>query len=213
MSVGKSFDSVPFCFNVFRVICSKSISDEEEHRIQRMVYDYLKGQKNCQTIFKCDKESGPIGEVVEEITINQPILVRTQLLHILLLGWCRLLECVCVSNSSLIPIEKLNIQKIISAPRCQIRRHHIFRIHGEWPCRWSGNHRCKLLSDWSIIEKTKFAYNILNWFSIMSICCHHKWTFLCEIEKTRHNCVLFLFDAFLSLSLTGKLPPIPSDSV
>lgn len=42
-----------------------------------MVYDYLKERNANQTQIKCNVgDGGAIGELVEEITINQPILVR-----------------------------------------------------------------------------------------------------------------------------------------
>lgn len=58
----------------------KSLTDEEELNIQHMVYEYLKGQNMDRKQVKCTVDDGPVGELVEEITVNHPVLVRFSLL-------------------------------------------------------------------------------------------------------------------------------------
>lgn len=43
--------------------------------LQQKVFNYLKEQKRCQNLMKMDT-SNALSELVEEITISQPILVR-----------------------------------------------------------------------------------------------------------------------------------------
>lgn len=57
-------------------IARKTLTEEEEHNIQQLVYNFLKGQKKKQSQIKCSVDDGPVGELVEEITVNQAILVR-----------------------------------------------------------------------------------------------------------------------------------------
>ncbi|XP_055309924.1 pachytene checkpoint protein 2 homolog isoform X1 [Sitodiplosis mosellana] len=57
---------------ILRRQSAKTISDEELHRI---VFDFLKQQKSHQPLVKCDTESS-ISELVEEVTISQPILLH-----------------------------------------------------------------------------------------------------------------------------------------
>lgn len=59
---------IPF-LNLF---CSNQITDEVE--LHRIVFDYLKQQKNYQNLVKCSETNEPISELVEEIAINQPTL-------------------------------------------------------------------------------------------------------------------------------------------
>lgn len=40
------------------------------------MYNHLKGLNTNQTQIKCNVDDGPIGDLVEEITISRPILVR-----------------------------------------------------------------------------------------------------------------------------------------
>lgn len=49
--------------------------------LQQKVFNYLKEQKTCQNLMKMD-ESNELSELVEEITISQPILVRIAYLFI-----------------------------------------------------------------------------------------------------------------------------------
>lgn len=56
---------------------SKQIKDDELHRI---VFDYLKQGRIYDNLVKCDKTNEPISELVEQITINQPTLVKKKTL-------------------------------------------------------------------------------------------------------------------------------------
>lgn len=53
-----------------------TLSEQEEEKIEQLVYDHLKGLNSNQTQIKCNVGDGPIGDLVEEITISRPILVR-----------------------------------------------------------------------------------------------------------------------------------------
>lgn len=59
---------------VFCVI-SKTVDTAD---LQQKVFNYLKEQKRCQNLMKMDT-SHELSELVEEITISQPILVRLAL--------------------------------------------------------------------------------------------------------------------------------------
>lgn len=53
-----------------------TLSEQEEEKIEQLVYDHLKGLNSNQTQIKCNAGDGPLGDLVEEITISRPILVR-----------------------------------------------------------------------------------------------------------------------------------------
>lgn len=53
-----------------------TLNEQEEESLQQSVYKYLKGQNSGQTQIKCNVGDGGIGDLVEEITISRPILVR-----------------------------------------------------------------------------------------------------------------------------------------
>lgn len=53
----------------------KILTEQEEEHIRQLAYNYMKEQNVNQTQIKCNAGDGPIGDLVEEITINRPILV------------------------------------------------------------------------------------------------------------------------------------------
>lgn len=61
----------------------KTITEQEEEHLRQLVYNFLKGRNENQTQIKCNVGDGPIGDLVEEITINRPILVSFFLLLLL----------------------------------------------------------------------------------------------------------------------------------
>lgn len=67
-----------------------TLSEQEEENIQQLVYDHLKKLNTNQSQIKCNVGDGPVGDLVEEITISRPILVRS---GALLLDIKRLLSC------------------------------------------------------------------------------------------------------------------------